>query len=267
MPEFLQVFLESSKTYVAVSLPEWLDLAAVAVGAISGVFVARERRLDPVGFMGLAIICGLGGGLIRDALMNTTGVYMLDSAYAIPTAAAVGLLAFCFPGPFDRWPDLLEWVDIISVGLFVVVGTDKAVVYGYLPVSCVFLGTITGVGGGMLRDVCMGDVPRIFRPGPFYALCALAGAVTYWGLVVWLGANKYVAAVACVLVVVGLRRWSLAHDARTPADVDLGPSVMRQVDKLSDLADTAQDAYDEHSPFLSGHPGDDPDPGDDRTDR
>ena len=62
-----------------VSLPEWLELASIFVGSMSGLLVARERKLDLVGFFGLALLCGLGGGLIRDMMMQRGGVYMLDS--------------------------------------------------------------------------------------------------------------------------------------------------------------------------------------------
>lgn len=258
LSDFFQVFLESSKTYIAVSLPEWLDVASVAVGAVSGVGVARERKLDPVGFVSLAIICGLGGGLIRDVIMQQGGVYMLTSPYAIPTAAIVGLVAYFFPEPFNKWPNLLEWVDIISVGLFVVVGTDKAIVWSLIPVSSILLGTITGVGGGMLRDICMGDVPKIFRPGNYYALCALAGAIVYYACVVWLGMNKYLSAVLCVVVTVTLRRWSLHYNARTTEGVNLGPSVMRRLRSFKKNTEDFSHGYyeeiKESNPFLDGTP-------------
>ena len=108
-------FFEYLSPNVAVSLPAWLDLASVAVGGLTGALVARERRLDPIGFIGLSMLCGLGGGLIRDMAMQSGGVYMLYNPYAIPAAVLIGLVAFLFPGPFARIPNLIEWVDIISV--------------------------------------------------------------------------------------------------------------------------------------------------------
>ena len=211
----LELFSTTTPDAVAMSLPAWLDLASVVVGAISGVFVARERRLDPVGFVGLAILCGLGGGLIRDMMMQTGGVYMLDSPYAIVAVVATALLAFFFPGPFDRFPALIEWVDIVSVGLFAL------------------MGTITGVGGGMLRDVFLGDVPRIFRPSNYYALCALAGAATYYLAVVGTSIEKLWGAALCVCVTVTLRRWSLRYNVLSPTDVNLGPRVAGRMRHLT----------------------------------
>ena len=219
-------------TDVAMALPAWLDLTSVAIGGISGALVARERKLDPIGFVGLSMLCGLGGGLIRDMAMQVGSTYMIQNPYAIPAAVVVGLAVFLFPQPFERVPDLLEWVDIVSVGLFALGGTDKAIVHGLLPVSAILMGVLPGVGGGMLRDVFLGDVPRIFKPSNYYAVCALAGGGVYYGLVMGLGVDKFVSAVALMLVTVGLRRWSLAHGSTTPLSDDLAPKVAVRVRRL-----------------------------------
>ena len=158
MPSFFSPYGTDA---ISVGIPYWLDLLTVIIGAISGILVARDRHLDLVGFVGLGLLGGLGGGLIRDVMMQEGGVYMLNSPYAIPAAVFTAVLLFMFPEPLDRFPRMLEWTDIISVGLFAVVGTDKALVYHLLPFSVILMGSITGVGGGMLRDVFLGDIPRI----------------------------------------------------------------------------------------------------------
>ena len=212
---------------ISVGIPYWLDLLTVIIGAISGILVARDRHLDLVGFVGLGLLCGLGGGLIRDVMMQEGGVYMLNSPYAIPAAVFTAVLLFMFPEPLDRFPRMLEWTDIISVGLFAVVGADKALVYQLLPFSVILMGSVTGV-----RDVFLGDIPRIFQRSNLYAFCAVAGTTSYWALVSYAGITKIWAAVACVLVTVFLRRWSLKYNVLSPADVDLTPHIMRGVDKL-----------------------------------
>ena len=230
MPE---IFAAINPEYTAVSLPTWVDLASVVVGSAGGVMVARARHLDAVGFIGLALLCGLGGGLIRDVMMQVDSVYMLDSPFAIPASVATGLIAFLFPQPLDRAGSLLEWLDIMAVALFALVGTDKAIVYGFYPASCVLMGIMTGVGGGMLRDVFLGEVPRIFQKSNLYALCALAGGVAYYLAVVCLSINKLWGSVICVAVTIGLRRWSLRFNVQTPADVDLGPRVAAPVKRAA----------------------------------
>ena len=231
VPELFATYPELA----AVSLPTWVDLASVIVGSAGGVAVARARHLDAVGFVGLALLCGLGGGLIRDIMMQVGSVYMLDSPFAIPVSVATALVAFLFPQPIDRAGRLLEWLDIMAVALFALVGCDKALVHGFYPASCMLMGIMTGVGGGMLRDVFLGEVPRIFQRSNLYAVCALAGAATYWCAVVLGSMNKFWGALLCIVVTIGLRRWSLHYNVQTPADVDLGPSVSRPVRRAATL--------------------------------
>ena len=208
----------------AVPMPAWLDLAAVVVGSLTGCIVAEERKLDLVGFVGLSILCGLGGGLLRDMAMQQGGVYLIDSPYAIPGSVAIALISFAFPSPFFGNPSALEWFDILSVSLFAVSGTDKALLHGLSVWVCVLMGTLTAVGGGMLRDVFLGDIPRIFRKSNLYALCAVAGSLAYFVFGA-IGLSKVICALICIAVTVGLRRASLRYHIMSPADVDLTPKV------------------------------------------
>ncbi len=231
MPDLFVTYPELA----AVSLPTWVDLASVIVGSAGGVAVARARHLDAVGFVGLALLCGLGGGLIRDVMMKTGTIYMLDSPFAIPASVATGLLGFFFPRSVDHAGSLFEWLDIMAVALFALVGTDKALVYDLLPASCLLMGIMTGVGGGMLRDVFLGEVPRIFQRSNLYAVCALAGSAAYYVAVVVGSMSKLWASLLCVAVTIGLRRWSLRFNVQTPADVDLGPRVTEPVKRAARL--------------------------------
>lgn len=216
----------ASPEEAAVNIPLWLDLAAVVVGAFSGLLYAQERSLDLVGHIGLAIICGLGGGLIRDTIMQVGDVYMLNSPYAIWVCVATACAGFFFPGLMTHFPNLIEWVDIIAVALFAAAGTDKAIIYDLHFSAVILMGTMTGVGGGMMRDVFLGEVPRIFQKSNFYAICAIAGSAAFW-LCASSGLRKGWAVVVCMLVTVALRRWSLHNDVYTPTDVNLAPSVKR----------------------------------------
>lgn len=218
-------------------IPAWLDAAAVLVGALSGVFVARERQLDVVGYVALSILGGLGGGLVRDTIMQCGDVYMLSSPYAIPMAVAAGVAGFLFPNELARHPNLYEWVDIVSVALFVVAGSDKAIRHGLGPWAVVLMGTVTGVGGGMMRDVFLGDTPRIFQRSNLYAICAVAGSLGYLLLEVVVPAGRPLAALVSVLLVVGLRRISLRYNVLSPVDGDIAPRVK---DGARGLAERAQ---------------------------
>ncbi len=219
----------------AVAIPAWLDASAVAVGSVSGILVARERKLDLVGYIVLAMVGGLGGGLIRDIIIQHNDVYMAKSSYAIPMTVLVGFLGFLFPNALKRFPHLLEWVDIVSVGLFVAAGTDKAIVYGFNAWAVVLLGTVTGVGGGMLRDIFLGDTPRIFQRSNFYALCGgRRPELPHTGLPPQRdepvggshlrgGGGPH-------------RRVSLRFNILSPANVNLAPAVTRRVKVIYHMA-------------------------------
>ena len=211
-------------------VPQWLDLAAVVVGAFAGVLVGKKHHLDLVGFVAMCLICALGGGLLRDAIMQTGDVYALSSRWAIPLCVVTALAGFCFPQVVSRHPHLYEWVDIVSVALFVVAGSDKAIAHELFAPAVVLMGTITGVGGGMLRDVFLGEIPRVFRQSNFYAVCAVAGSVAY-DVGMRRGVGQGYATVLTVAIVILLRRTSLRFDLVSPAEVDLEQKVADEVRK------------------------------------
>ena len=231
-----ELFSPGGPDMSAVSIPVWLDLTAVVVGSTSGLLVAQERKLDLVGHIVLAMLGGLGGGLIRDIIMQRGSVYMISSELAIPVTVLAGLVGFLFPGLFRKIPNLLEWVDIISVGLFVAAGTDKAVIFSLGPWAAVLMGTVTGVGGGMMRDIFLGDTPRIFRRSNLYAICAVAGAIVYYLAIFRLYINRPWAVALCVLVTVLLRRISLRFNVLSPADMDLTPKVIEGAQQMYNQA-------------------------------
>ena len=117
-------------------------------------------------------------------MMQEGGVYMLNSPYAIPAAVFTAVLLFMFPEPLDRFPRILEWTDIISVGLFAVVGTDTNPGISLLTLLGCFDGNITGVGGGMLRDVFLGNI-LVFFPAEAIStrFAQLLAPPSYWTLV------------------------------------------------------------------------------------
>lgn len=233
IPELIS---SSGPDVTAVAIPAWLDASAVAVGSVSGVLVATERKLDLVGFIVLAMLGGLGGGLIRDLIIQHNDVYMVNSPYAIPMTVLVGCGGFLFPSLLTRFPHLIEWVDIISVGLFVAAGSDKAIVYHMNPWAVVLMGTVTGVGGGMLRDIFLGNTPRIFQRSNFYAICAVAGSIVFYMLVIHANVTGEWATVISVSVVILMRRLSLHFNILSPANVDLAPVVKKKVRVIYHLA-------------------------------
>lgn len=210
----------------SVTMPWVLEYAAVVSGALSGAMVACERKLDVVGIIVLAMVTSLGGGLLRDMILPTTEIYMMDNPSTMVTSTVVALIVFFFRSAFRRGDSLIFIFDILAVALFAFAGADKTLRlgmdYGFL--DCVLMGTITAVGGGMLRDICLGEVPSIFRRGPYYAIAAVAGATVYMALVE-VHVVKSLAAIACVVVTIALRIASVHFNIQSATPVDLTPKV------------------------------------------
>lgn len=218
-------------TLTTVTMPGVLEVGAALCGALTGALVACERRLDIVGVATLALVTGLGGGLLRDMILPTTSVYMIDHPAIMVGCLIVALVTFFFRGAWERMSKFIFLFDILSVALFTFAGADKALLMGYGAVSCALMGVITAVGGGMLRDICLGEVPLIFRAGTYYAIASIAGASVYLGLVE-LHVVKGAAALACVVVTIALRLLSVRYSILTKAPVDLTPRVAHAWRKL-----------------------------------
>lgn len=218
-----------------VAIPIWLEMLAVIVASISGVLTAREHKLDFIGAVGLAVACGLGGGVIRDVILQKGAVYILDQPLALPMSVATAAIAFVFPVIFEKPDRLIAILDIFSVGLYAAVGADKAMVYDLSPSVCVMMGFFTAVGGGMLRDIFLGQTPGIFLRGNFYAITAIAGATSYVALIENFHAPNIVALVVCVAITMALRWISLHYNILTPTEIDLD-RVARPIKQIGSKA-------------------------------
>ena len=205
----------------SVAIPLAFEMFAVVVAAATGALTARENKLDLVGAIGLAVLVSLGGGLIRDVILQEGNVYILRQPLALPVAVATAAAVFTFPVMVEKPDRLVAVLDIFSVGLFAVMGADKTMLYGYPAITCVMMGFFTAVGGGLLRDVCLARVPYIFQRSNLYAIAAIAGALTYIVLVKYLDIWNIAAAVMSVAVTMAVRWWSIRYNIMSPTEVDL----------------------------------------------
>ncbi|GFG84584.1 trimeric intracellular cation channel family protein [Mycolicibacter algericus] len=153
-----------------------VDLIGVLGNALLGGVVARKEGLDPVGFAALAVLSGLGGGMIRDALLQRgTPVALTDYAYLL-TALAGALIAFVFRVEGRVWNRAWPIVDALALGCWAATGAHKTLAVGLGWLAALLLGTISAVGGGALRDIAIRRVPGIFGGNTLYATCALAAS-------------------------------------------------------------------------------------------
>jgi uncharacterized membrane protein YeiH len=151
------------------------DLAGIFVFAISGALVAVRKHLDLFGVLVLAGVTGLGGGFLRDVLIGATPPTALEDWRYLLVPVAAGLLTFVYHPTLGKMEPWVNVFDAFGLSLFCVTGAVKAVEYGLGPVPAALMGMVTGIGGGMARDLLAGRVPVVFR-GELYATPALAGA-------------------------------------------------------------------------------------------
>ena len=152
-----------------------LDLAGIFVFAISGALVAVRKELDVFGVLVLAGTTGLGGGFLRDVLIGATPPAALADWRYLLVPVVAGLLTFWFHSVLGRMERQVSVFDAFGLALFCVTGAIKALEFGLGPVPAALMGMVTGIGGGMARDLLAGRVPAVFR-GELYATPALAGA-------------------------------------------------------------------------------------------
>lgn len=169
-----------------------LDLAGISVFAVTGALVAVRKNLDVFAALVLAGVTGLGGGFIRDVLIGAVPPAALADWRYLLVPVVAGLATFAFHPTLGRLERVVTVFDAFGLALFCVTGALKAVSYGLGPVPAALMGMVTGIGGGVLRDVLAGRVPVVFD-GVLYATPALAGA-----------------AVAVVLDRLGLPVWVIA---------------------------------------------------------
>lgn len=206
-----------------VMVPLALELAAVFTGALLGGLAAADHDLDILGLATVAIAAGLGGGIIRDIILQDYGVAAFSTSSYLLTALVAALLAFFFTQLMHKTKPLLFAVDAVSLGLFAIVGADKALRAGLLVLPAILLGTITAVGGGMLKDSLVGEVPRLLKPGTLYGLAAVAAATFFVLVVEWLHAPKEWAGLAAIILAVSVRGLSVKLKWETRPSSDLSP--------------------------------------------
>lgn len=153
------------------------DLAGVFVFALTGALAASRTDMDIFGHIVLAMLPAIGGGTLRDLMLDVP-IFWLNAPLYIWTAVAAAFLIFWFPPRLGRRLFALEWADALGLALFCVMGTSKAfAVTGNITVS-VTMGVITAAAGGMLRDIVCAQVPLILRK-EIYATAALLGGLIY----------------------------------------------------------------------------------------
>jgi len=154
-----------------------VDLAGVLANAILGGIAARAARLDIVGFAILAVLSGLGGGMIRDTLLQHGTPVALTDPYYLAVAIVGAVIAFFIPFKGKLSLRLLTILDALAVGCWAAAGSQKAIVDGLGWLPAIILGVVTAIGGGMVRDVLLMKVPAVFGGNTLYATSAFVASI------------------------------------------------------------------------------------------
>ncbi|WP_242393170.1 trimeric intracellular cation channel family protein [Anaeromyxobacter oryzisoli] len=194
------------------------DLAATFLFAVTGSLIARKKRYDAVGAIVLAFVTGLGGALLRDALFLREGppAVITDGRY-LGAVLAGAAATFFFSKHLQRLRLVFMLADALALGTYAMVGEQKALAAGLPVLTALLVAVVNAVGGGVLRDVLVREEPLIFKPGEFYALAALAGAVAFLGLARGLHLPPTLAALVGIAVAFAARMLSVRLGWRTGA--------------------------------------------------
>jgi len=192
-----------------------LQLLGAAVFAASGALAAGRRRMDVLGVLVIAIVTAIGGGTIRDVLLDRHPVFWIeDPSHLIVSSLAAGVTLVY--ARFRRPPThSLAIADALGLALFTITGARIAQAEQVGPIVVVLMGTMTGVAGGVIRDVLSAEIPLIFRKGELYATAAIAG-VTLYLLLETAGITRQIAAMVGMAAIAALRLAAILWGLRLP---------------------------------------------------
>ena len=155
-----------------------IDILGTMAFAISGVLTALNKRLDPFGILIIAFVAAVGGGTLRDILIDAPVAWMRNLTYVYVILGST-IFAVVFRKRIGYIRRSLFLFDTIGIALYTIVGVEKGIAAGFHPIICVALGTMTACFGGVLRDLLCNEIPIIFRK-EIYATACILGALTYF---------------------------------------------------------------------------------------
>lgn len=195
-----------------------VEIAATAAFALSGVMVAARKRLDAVGVFSVAFLSAFGGGTVRDLLLDQRPFFWVKHVELLWGVLALALLAMLVlrQKHFELTEKVIFWPDALGLGLFTASGMHVALLSQMPALVAVLMGLITGVLGGVLRDIVCNEIPAVLSDHRPYAVCAFAGGWVYLG--VWhTSAPGWAALMSCLAVTAGLRALAIWKNWELPA--------------------------------------------------
>lgn len=198
------------------SVEYFLEHFGVTVAAVTGVLAARGKQVDLFGVLVLAFVTALGGGTVRDVLLGAHPIFWIaDQTYLI-NAAVSAVVVFYLVRYHELHATVLMVADAFALALFTMVGARKGVAFAVPSAICVMMGVTTGVAGGILRDLLIGEIPLVFRREIFLYATAAFGGASCFVLLHQYGVNPQLNAIVSTLVTLLLRLAGIRWKIRLP---------------------------------------------------
>lgn len=191
-----------------------IDYIGTFAFAISGIRLAAAKNFDLFGAYVVGFVTAVGGGTLRDLMLDATPFWMEQPSYVIITALAL-IFVLVFRKHVVRLDNTFFIFDAIGIGLFTVVGVERSLDAGYPVWVNIIMGAITGAAGGMFRDIFINEVPLIFRKD-IYALACVGGGVAYY-LCLWSGCSHIFTQIAAAISVILIRILSVRFGISLPS--------------------------------------------------
>ena len=200
------------------TLIKTIEILGIIVFALTGFYAARKKGMDLIGVYSLGMVTALGGGSLRDIILNRHPLFWVEHyAYAVLLLALAVVSSLVSQEFFERrsMVHVVLALDALGLGSFSASGASVADQLGCVPFVSALLGVITGVFGGVMRDIICNEIPYVFQRTELYATCAFAGSWTYL-LAVHSGGSDITAVIACIGVTFILRMLAVRYTIRLP---------------------------------------------------
>lgn len=194
-------------------MPPWIEYFAVAVCAISAVLAAEGKRMDLFGVLVLALVTAVGGGTVRDLCLGAEPVFWIQQPHHVWMALIAAAVTFVVVRFVHLPQRMLAIADAFGLALFGIAGTEKALAFGTPGIVAILLGIVTGVAGGILRDVLRREIPWVFQAEvDLYATAVFAGALVFVLLREWMPPSenhRYIGMAVILLLRLAAMKWRL----------------------------------------------------------
>lgn len=190
-----------------------LEIIGTIAFAISGIKLAAAKKFDWFGAYIVGLMTAIGGGTLRDILLDTTPFWMVNGWYLTVTGLSL-LYVILFHRQLERIKSTILIFDTIGLALFVVIGIQKTLTFDYPMWVAIIMGTLTGAFGGVVRDILLNDVPLIFRKD-IYGTACIAGGIVYWLMIVC-NAEPLLQQLSCALTVIIIRLLAVKYGWAIP---------------------------------------------------